>query len=1204
MHLQAVARSRGRLIAPQLVDQPVGGHHATAHQRQQREQRPRPLTPQRYRSAIDPRLDRTEQLDPKPVCHPGRHRISHVCADSTPHRRPQLARGWRPVTGRLDGAPMYPHHLRFAHAPGGRTRRWLAVIPFVLLALAPAAASADPLTVDFETGPALGSAVAGDYLDSAFVRFDHRDPAGGFRPYRRSAPGLAHSGTVVADVGSDVCYQDTGATCEFVNGATTGRLTRTATAVTLFAGEFDPSSPPATARLTAFRADGTVAATSADVMIDHTGFNQQITVSSAAGDIAYFHLATVGSSEGDLGFDDLTLTFPAHSLPDVAVSVTNDVVSLLQGNLLQVPIGLSRLNDSSGPLEMSVSGLPAGVSAWVTETGLVLQATRDAPAFDLPVQITISADPQGHASAAPAVRTAQLSLRLADPYELKLGSGASTDVALPDCAPVSVPLVVERDRTFASGPTLGSLGSATVKLSVNGLPPGVSAQIKPSDTVSPGGGFFADRTIEFSRSPGAALPGTANLHAYDPATSDLPGRFLFFTLRRAAPVATVVSTLGLTPRFIREGTEVRIDGNGFCPGTSVLVGNAAASTTVENDHTLRFTVPRLATSGPVKIVPPGGQPSYTTTNSLTVANVRNTDGFQFSNYGYGSLSISELTKAFGADDLFFKVNPCWPWGDCTVVTGILNPLSVLSWGVLNVALHASNGHCFGISRAVQQLVDHKEPYASFSSGSSVFTIPGPAGPGSALSSYLDAEHAVQGSEEFLSAWFDRDRSIAEQVHRLEYEFGSFREPIIALQHGTSGHAVIAYNERNTPVGVDIDVYDNNRPASATEAHSPALHAFNEDASVIHVNTITSTWTFDLGGGDVWTGHDDGTFFVMPRWVIPDDPTLPGLGTLGSALRYLVFGSADGSVRTAGGSPGAQYLPPLDDHALPGGAGWWISRDAQHPLEASFDGLKNGHYTEAFTSPGFVGSVKDVTTAKGVHDKLTGSNGTITFTGGTDRALNVELAQRPARADATAWSATLNTHATAHGSDTAGLAPGGALSYAHAGAPTTLSLTLTSLRRDGGPSRFISGPVKIGRGDRATVTPIGRDLASVRLQIRGADGKTTTRTLRNRTRPAARLALTAPKLAGRRASVTVRIAKLRGNAKLGASLRLVRGKRVLAHLAKTARARNGRLTFTLRLPRVAAGRYRLLAGVRVFTIGQGAVAIASVSASRGAVVAVR
>ena len=78
MHLQADTRSRGRVLAPQLVDQPLGGHDATALQRQDREQRPRPLTPQRHRPATHTHLDRTEQLDLQPngaVGQPRCHRV-------------------------------------------------------------------------------------------------------------------------------------------------------------------------------------------------------------------------------------------------------------------------------------------------------------------------------------------------------------------------------------------------------------------------------------------------------------------------------------------------------------------------------------------------------------------------------------------------------------------------------------------------------------------------------------------------------------------------------------------------------------------------------------------------------------------------------------------------------------------------------------------------------------------------------------------------------------------------------------------------------------------------------------------------------------------------------------------------------------------------------------------------------------------------
>src|SRR5215218_7090602 len=94
--------------------------------------------------------------------------------------------------------------------------------------LCAAGAQADTITIDFETGPPVGTAINDEYLASAFTRFQLADI--GFRPYRKTVtPALAHSGTTVANVGPDLCGPNEGASgsdCEFVSGATTGRFTR------------------------------------------------------------------------------------------------------------------------------------------------------------------------------------------------------------------------------------------------------------------------------------------------------------------------------------------------------------------------------------------------------------------------------------------------------------------------------------------------------------------------------------------------------------------------------------------------------------------------------------------------------------------------------------------------------------------------------------------------------------------------------------------------------------------------------------------------------------------------------------------------------------------------------------------------------------------------------------------------------------------
>ena len=217
---------------------------------------------------------------------------------------------------------------------------------------------------------------------------------------------------------------------------------------------------------------------SADVPIS-SAITTPVSVTSPAGDIDSFRLDASG---GDLAFDDLTLDFPQNSLPDIAPTTTNQVVPVLSGNSTPVQISLGRVNGSNGPVRISVTGLPSGVTAQpVTTTAtattatLALTAAANAPSTNFkPTRATVTADPLGNASVAPTRRLTNLDVRVASPYGLALAPGQTGDVALPACAPVDVPVVLPRDISFTSN----------IHLSVDGLPPDVSADVQPSADVA------------------------------------------------------------------------------------------------------------------------------------------------------------------------------------------------------------------------------------------------------------------------------------------------------------------------------------------------------------------------------------------------------------------------------------------------------------------------------------------------------------------------------------------------------------------------------------------------------------------------------------------------------------------------------------------------------------------------------------------------
>ncbi len=1063
------------------------------------------------------------------------------------------------------------------HRPLWRLAAILAgLLVLSLITSAPPARAVDTLTIDFETGPPLGTAINDDYLVSAFTRFLEADV--GFRPYRRSAPGQARSGTVVADVGRDVCFEDTGDAqgCEFVTPGMTGRLTRTASSVTLYAGLFD-NVAGASARLTAYRANGTVAGTSSAVPIG-ASFTTPVTVTSAAADIARFHLTVEGPGalNAPLGFDDLTLEFPANSLPDISVSAPTQIITLRQGASTDIPVEVTRLNGSNGPVTLSVTGLPSGVTPSFTPNPLTgtqesatmtLTASSSAPEFFQPRELVITADPSGNANVAPAPRTATTQVTLVTNFELSVPSGADS-VDVPACAAGDLTIRVRRSLAFAT--------TAAVTLSVESGS-ALTGQILPSANIPAGGNLSEERTLRLRWTGDPKPPQGVVVRATSPG---LPDRTLTLLARPAVPTAQVQDPTGLAPRRGQPGSLITLTGNGFCPGTTVQVGNelATADTDVAGDgRSLTFRIPRLGTDGPVTVVPPTGQ-SYPTSNPLEVTTFRNREGFAFDNYSYGWLSFGELTDLVGVEDMFVKVNPCWPFGRCTIVTAIPDPLAYLTWGILNIALHESGGHCFGISRTLQELLAGKVSFGRFAPGASwPNDLPSASGPNAAMSTWLDARHAGQGTSEFLAAWLVRDRSLTAQLNRVRSELQAGRYPGISLTDGFSGHVVTAYDVENQPDGsVKVYVYDNNRPFTASELTNKETHRQAEVVgSAITINADGTNWSFSIDSDTTYSGGGS-DFYAVPLSAIPDDPSLPGI----PSLDYFTFFGSPGAAATVSEVPrGAEYLPALDSNAVPGAAGTVVSRRKNGPVSIGIQGQNSGEYSQTVAGDGFVAGVREVRTAKGVDDRLTTdpAAGQITFAGQRQRALDLDLA---VRRGAIRRSASVSTTTAAGGKDVVRFRNGRKLTYRHNGPTTTMSFSLVDVGRTG-TQRFESGPVAVPKGAKVTAKPAKwRSLDTVRLTVTSG-GKTTTRVVANKARSNTKVRLLKPKLKKRKVLVRYRIKPAPKTMTLGVVVRLKAGGRTVRLTeGRPDPGRRGRIVWKRKLkPGVYRGtvRTRLLVG---------------------------
>jgi hypothetical protein len=1101
----------------------------------------------------------------------------------------------------------------------------LGALGLCLLFALPALAAAAPQTVNFDSAPPDPNQPIEVSSEAPKITFL---PDPGFRPYRVKVPGgNAKTGEFVGDVGR--CADEALALgrepggCEFAHAGTTAVLGETAEEVRLFAGDF---SAPGEATLRAFNANGDEVAREGPKPVSRAQFGTFFEVKRLQKDIASFRI----EGTADLGIDEVSVEFPGGGSPDFSISTTDQVVPIVQGQTAQVPVHISRLNQSSGAIELSVANLPPGVSAEPKEVkngeanvAIPLIAEPSAPDTNFvpteakivarPVVPTVGAEP----------RAATVDLRVAQDF--RLGSGEVSEgevgkvmVQAPDCAPADVPIKIARDIAMRRDVTLSVENGEERAPDPNVLPLGLNAEILPDAAVHPGGALVAERTLRLRAGPESGL-GRKVLPLTVSGSDDPhnPSRTLELRVTRAA-AATIGTNSGLlfgfTPRFGHEGSLVRLHGAGFCPGTEVEVGNnrARVQATFVDDHTLEFHLPRLATTGRIKIDPPGNLTPYKTDEGLVVDNVRNVNGFAFKNYPFHALGLDEFTKAFGDEEIFVRVNPCWPFGDCSFSTGFLNPAAAVDWGWMNPALRGTNGHCFGINLAIQLMDSGKEPrsnYTDVPGARSGYEMSTSQGPGSQLNDFLDAMHARQYSDEFLSARLDRPKSMQKQLEVLESEFSHERMPMIVLEHDSKhSHAVLAYDMTQEGDMARISVYDNENPFLESEQFEngdSSLHSSEVDLSTITIDKKTGTWEYPVPTVEgSWKGSgEDGSLWAVPSDTVPADPSLPSAGTLAHTVsRSLGIGSTDGSVAVEKSSPGAEFLP-TSDIAGPAGDGVLASDDTKHPLEATLQGVKAGHYTQAYMSPGFTATTGAVATGQGVVDRVSGDRDSMTLDSGIARPLKVEVAQRSSAAVSNA--ATLETQASAQGSDTAGFTPGGALIYAHDGAPTTLHFSLTTVRREGGPSTFVSPPVVVRGGDRLRVKPLDRDLRRVRLVVRNASGKATSQVLRSRGGAPGRLQLGATKVSGRRLSMRFRLSRLHGGAIAGAVLRLMRGHHVLASHPLSWKVGNGSKTIVWRLPHsVKRGRYRLLTDLRVIGTGaRGSTVSGSVSAHRAATVRV-
>jgi hypothetical protein len=1045
----------------------------------------------------------------------------------------------------------------------------------------------------------------------------------------------AESGTQVANANC--------ADGEFPNSSIRGNLTNSADSISVYAGYTSTSAgAPASesVTLTAYDVNGDVVNSQAEAVPTNTGTHTLLAVTSSSPNITSFDVTADGPG---VSIDNLTYDNPGGVPADFTIKPASGFVQLPQGSQMADQVTIQRLNGSFGDITFSASGLPAGVQASFSPnpaTGTTATMTLSAAAnATVPTgagafpTVTVTGTP-ANAGVGSTARTAGVEIDLQSLFSIN----APETVGVPPCSTLKIPVSVNAASGF-SGP---------VALAVQGVPSDDQATLSPSTLSEPG---QTESTLTLTSQSDTAGPAgdvtvTASANGVvDPSSPIAVSRVAPSITSVTNPAGSEQPQSGQTPQGGSPdlGTALAIHGFGFCPGSTVYFGNSLAQATADGpspdgrgqygDGTALFTsVPSLATSGSVYVIPPGGP---TATAPFTIDNYRDTDGFSFNNNQafqdrVGGYSFSDLTDVFGSSQTYASINPCWPFGTCNVVTPIPNPGALILWGIANEALQ--DGQCFGFSLASQRFLHGDAilpayPAQTGLTASSVWDLQGPdpsattSGASGSIAHYIHLMHLEQISSEALHFWLAQAASnlisgsqtsimdsVTERLDRGDH-------PLVELRNGTSGHVVVAYEVDEDFGNSDfssgdrvIDVYNPNQQFTTGENNSDGKahkSALSTSEIIVHPD---GSWVFD-GFDPSWHGGP-GSIVVVPYGTVPTQPTLPA--TL-SGLFDLLFGSAgatqvtasDGhTLLTAAGDINNDPATKIDDATqfatlsgtnAPGPDIFLLGHSDTYTTTVR--GKRSGSYHDVLFGRGMTASLT-TSTAAGVVDRLSvpaGADG-LAFgqTGGTTSAATrdtkvqvvVDGSQHSTR---TATIAT--TMPTGSQAGLAFTATHGAVTVTSGGSPMTFKVMLSWLGPDGVPQTFAAPTVHLTAGARASLIPSSwssLQTGAMTLRVVGRNGSVTARTLRNEARAAGRytIALKVARHGSRsRLQITSRFTRVPSGSVALLTWEVRKGRRLVAHHTVSLTARKlhrGLVQLSYSPKRLASGHYIFQGAVEMFS----------------------
>ena len=918
----------------------------------------------------------------------------------------------------------------------------------------------------------------------------------------------------------------------------------------------------------------------ASASVPDTAAGRTLQVTRGTPDIYYFTIVRDGINPGPPTVDDFTFDNPPVAPdPHIGLGIDSlDSTHLRQGGSIDVPVRILRLGGSTGAVNLTVSGLPTGVtgtftpnpatgSSFITKSILRVKAEDGVRLQHFTPKVT--ATPTASAGDAPA--DVSFGLDVVEPFQLTLLDVTPT---VAPCSPSSFPLRLDVEPGFTDPITLTvSKSNEAVKADVPAtFSPGFSA---PSMTIPLTAGTAKDAHTTISI--------TARAGGFSDTSSVTVARTsgALTAVELAASGGRVVNALA--PQMGREGTYLRLDGKGICPNQTVKFGGGdsvgAPIEKVAADGTYGFVrVPITATSGPVTLSSPDGV--LTSPSPLAIISFRNTFGFPFVNFNSAGPAWEDIVKLYGTDKTNVRVNVCkdltFGFVSCGVTTFVPRPEVLIYFnGQTDLG---EGGNCYGLNLAAYRLWSHARPLSDFSPAGATnpFGLDAGAGPSAALRAYVRLMMIAQTSSEVLKLRTVVGTQSAGTMYQVISAGLAQNHPVMLSLKGDdgSGHSVVAFGLTPTTKGYDVEVYNPNDPHMPTDDTDAGVHDATLERSRVHVNA-NNTWSFsELGWGGSFSKIGAYDISRTPQSLSPPvglDDLLVAIGIDAAAPTGPAGKPIDGAVRLpaeTGGKAG-----PVTD-LIPRG----------EAIDTSLAG--------AGATVSLLG--------KGHAFQVAGAAKTLTLDAAGE-IVGVRGASKGMRLTTTSTSGSTSRSAAATfpggGDDAIGFGTASALTVKGGAAGGSVSLTLGQVGPQGAGSVTVSG-LRLRGGETATVRP-GSWTApgSVAVSVKGKGGKVRRLTLRGRAAKAlAKVTSVKAKAKGGQVTVTAKAKLPAGGApasgtvvwqaRKGKSTHVVRKGAVALTPAQLADAARGKpVTFRVSAPK---GTYKVTVALVIGSTTKGGV----------------